>query len=709
MSTRYFLALDGVNGDSLNSTYKGWFEVSGFDIDLTGVGGGAGTAFSPLTLTLDSNTGLAPLLALAASGDHLNGATLVGVTDAAGQAKVYQLDLADVLVTNVEHHADSITEAGPTLTLDYSKIELETFTQNATGGVVPEGQFGFDLTANTVGITVPSADPGGSVAASPEPPIDYFMLIPGLNGGSVDKQHIGWFGISGVDLDMEKIAGGKLDTLNVTMLGEAGLAELMESATTGRSTADRGIGIEGVRIQGVRAGSATQPVVYDLTLADVFVTNVAESEDDGYSLSLDYGKISLVTNGIDATGKPSQNGEFGYDVINNAEIAPFSLGLKIGSQSPAVSASEYFLTLPGVDGDSLNSLFKGSFEVSNFDFDVENVQPGTTKAAFSPLTLTLDSNTALAPLLTMAAIGDHFESAGLTGVDNQNKTVYHLNLGTVFVTKVEDVAGAGVTFSLDFGTIKLETFGRDKNGVLLPTPQETFFWNRQTNSDDLDSPIIIASAGNATSQAADLAGAHISGEEPALSLEAATAASPEPATYFMLIDGLNGGSTDKLHKGWFEITGFDFDLMTIVNIGSAKGGVSIGKPNFSSLNVTLPQEAGLADAMDLAATNGLVKGVRIEGFTGGTTPAEVYELTLADVLVSKVADGEDGGYSLSLDYGKIALVTKNSSRHASHPVHLRRRDQHPRLRPVLACLEPRQFRRPRDAGQVFPCARWCEG
>ena len=106
MSTRYFLALDGVNGDSLNSTYKGWFEVSGFDIDLTGAGGGAGTAFSPLTLTLDSNTGLAPLLALAATGEHLNGATLVGVTDGAEQAKVYQLDLADVLVTNVEHHAE---------------------------------------------------------------------------------------------------------------------------------------------------------------------------------------------------------------------------------------------------------------------------------------------------------------------------------------------------------------------------------------------------------------------------------------------------------------------------------------------------------------------------------------------------------------------------------------------------------------------------
>ena len=134
------------------------------------------------------------------------------------------------------------------------------------------------------------------------------------------------------------------------------------------------------------------------------------------------------------------------------------------------------------------------------------------------------------------------------------------------------------------------------------------------------------------------------------------APSPEPATYFMLIDGLNGGSTDSQHKGWFEISNFEFDLE---NPPLAQG--LLGKPNFSSLNVTLPQEAGLADVMDLAATGGLVKGVRIEGFTGGTTPAKVYELTLADVAATKVVDGEDGGYSLSLDYGKIALVTKDET------------------------------------------------
>ena len=34
--------------------------------------------------------------------------------------------------------------------------------------------------------------------------MDYFMLIPGLNGGSLNLQHKGWFEITGVDLDMEK-------------------------------------------------------------------------------------------------------------------------------------------------------------------------------------------------------------------------------------------------------------------------------------------------------------------------------------------------------------------------------------------------------------------------------------------------------------------------------------------------------------------------
>jgi Ca2+-binding RTX toxin-like protein len=111
----------------------------------TGGGGGAGKAvFSPLTLTLDGNTGLAPLLRLAATGQHLKGATLVGVSAGDTQDKVYQLDLADVLVTKVEDDAG----AGLTLSLDYSKIELETFTQN--DGAADSAAATVSLTVNSV-------------------------------------------------------------------------------------------------------------------------------------------------------------------------------------------------------------------------------------------------------------------------------------------------------------------------------------------------------------------------------------------------------------------------------------------------------------------------------------------------------------------------------------------------------------------------------
>ena len=80
---------------------------------------------------------------------------------------------------------------------------------------------------------------------------------------------------------------------------------------------------------------ATPTKVYDLTLADVrvshlAVTHAAGSETLDYNMSLDYRRIALVTNGIDGSGKPVKNGEFGYDVTNHTEIAPFSLGLTPG-------------------------------------------------------------------------------------------------------------------------------------------------------------------------------------------------------------------------------------------------------------------------------------------------------------------------------------------------------------------------------------------
>ena len=249
--------------------------------------------------------------------------------------------------------------------------------------------------------------------------------------------------------------------MNVTLAQEAGLADVMDLAATGGH-------IKGVRIEGFSAGK-DQVEVYELNLADVLVTKVADGEGDGYSLSLDYSKIALVTNGIDETGKPTTNGEFGYDLNKNIKIDPFSLALSPDSSGGSVSPAQYFLALDGVKGDSLDSKYAGWFEVSGFDIDLENLGSsatsagggtGTGKAVFSPLTLTLDSNTGLAPLLTMAASGQHLKGATLVGVTAgaEHDKVYQLDLADLLVTKVEDDAGAGLTLSLDYSKIELETF-----------------------------------------------------------------------------------------------------------------------------------------------------------------------------------------------------------------------------------------------------------
>ena len=373
VSFRYFLALDGLKGDLFDAKHVGWFEVSGFDIDLenlgsASIGSGSGTGkavFSPLTLTLDDNTGLASFLALAATGEHLVGATLIGVTDGAkSQDKVYQLDLADVLVTKV------VEDEGPglTLSLDYSKIELETFGRDDKGAFGPAGQFGYDLAANKDGVSVGSVVPSGSVAPSPQP-TTYFMLIDGLDGGATDKSHAGWFEITGFDLDLANIGStstgsgagaGKADfsRLEVKLSHEAGLAEVMDLAATGKH-------VKGLRIEGMTAGAKSSTAVYDLTLANVLVTKVADAEGDGYSLSLDYSKIALVTQGIDGAGKISQNGAFGYDLAAAKAIAPFSLALSpSGNVVPVADAlsistdedTAAALTLSAfdADGDSLS-------------------------------------------------------------------------------------------------------------------------------------------------------------------------------------------------------------------------------------------------------------------------------------------------------------------------------------------------------------------
>ncbi len=97
-------------------------------------------------------------------------------------------------------------------------------------------------------------------------------------------------------------------------------------------------------------------------------------------------------------------------------------------------------------------------------FDIKGAGHGE-KPDFSPLTLTLDSNTALAPLLMKAATGGYFNAATLVGVRADGEPItYRMDSKVAFVTKVEDVAGAGLTVDLYYGAITVRTVTQDQLG-----------------------------------------------------------------------------------------------------------------------------------------------------------------------------------------------------------------------------------------------------
>src|SRR5262249_25487257 len=131
--------------------------------------------------------------------------------------------------------------------------------------------------------------------------------------------------------------------------------------------------------------------------------------------------------------------------------------------------------------------------------------------------------------------------------------------------------------------------------------------------------------------------------------------------YYLLIDGLNGGSTDAAHQGWFEIDYFSFDVSYAPG---AVGGGGTGKASFSPLQVALSFDPAAAGALADIAQGKQLKAVKLEGVN--SAGQAVYDLTLADVSVSEF-DQFDRGFgsfdSLIFEvYERLGLIPQAQKR-----------------------------------------------
>jgi len=61
---------------------------------------------------------------------------------------------------------------------------------------------------------------------------------------------------------------------------------------------------------------------YRVNLAHVQVAGIAESQDGGYVVTLDYAQIGVITHPIQANGAAGPAQQFGYDQVFNTTISP---------------------------------------------------------------------------------------------------------------------------------------------------------------------------------------------------------------------------------------------------------------------------------------------------------------------------------------------------------------------------------------------------
>jgi type VI protein secretion system component Hcp len=452
--------------------------------------------------------------------------------------------------------------------------EVGTVTgQNGSFAVAVPGSTHFYADAGTDPITVTVTGPtAGSLAPTN---LTYFLAIDGLNGGSTVAGHVGWFEVSSYDVGalVAAMAGSATFSPLTVTLDTTGLTGVLADLANGTV-------IPSVRLEGV---TSTGQVAYDLTLGNVTVID-CENALGGDTLSLSYQQVALTTTAINSKLGNSQT--FSWDLTtNSAASAPIPAPVPSGTAGGTpLSSLDYYLAIDGLKGDSTAIGHVGWFEVTSYDVGAL-VAALAGSATFSPLTVTL-FRTPLTDVLGDLANGTVISSVRLEGVTRAGsvninpQAVYDLTLGHVTVSDYENASG-GDTLSLSYQQVALTTRTFTSNGS-LGNPQ-TFSWDLTTNR---------------------AAGAPIPPPVPG-SVNAITL--PSGLTSFLAIDGLNGGSTDAQHVGWFDVSSYDVGALVAAMAGSA---------TFSPLTVTL-NATGLTGVLADLARGTVIPSVRLEGVAGG--------------------------------------------------------------------------------------------
>ena len=166
--------------------------------------------------------------------------------------------------------------------------------------------------------------------------------------------------------------------------------------------------------------------------------------------------------------------------------------------------------------------------------------------------------------------------------------------------------GVETALTFDFAKIQMTDQPVSRNGT-LGTPTNFAF-----DLTELKAEAAVAASDVAASVVTTAAASSAATTSTASAAVAVPASSP--LHYFLKVDGVTGDSTIKGFEGWIAVDGYDLGVQHTASIGSASGGASAGRTQFSPLTVDIHSLAGLTSLLgDVAKGEVLKSGVELVG------------------------------------------------------------------------------------------------
>jgi type VI secretion system secreted protein Hcp len=107
---------------------------------------------------------------------------------------------------------------------------------------------------------------------------------------------------------------------------------------------------------------------------------------------------------------------------------------------------------------------------------------------------------------------------------------------------------------------------------------------------------------------------------------------------FLKIEGIEGESTDKTHKGEIEIHSFSWGAAN-TGTGSVGGGGGAGKVSFQDFSFTMPISKASPNLMLACATGKHFPTATLTCRKAGGSQVEFLKIKLSDILVSSFSNG----------------------------------------------------------------------